>query len=359
MQSMNQSGERSRNIAVGFTAILGLAGLALLLMLFGYVPKFFESGYLLQVEFPEAAGLNPGSRVKYRGVDIGQVIEVELLAPPAQGVLATARINEGVQLPRGVQPTIDSTSILSGGGILAFNVPTEAVINGEYLAVDGTEPPLKGESTDLLGQLAKAIEGALNGPMSSFDDLKGELRAVSAKVQRLSDVWTDVGENANKLLQPREVIDEGGEPGNIFTVVARADQRLAELKTTLEGINKWVNDEQLQSDFRETLVSTRSATSKIDKEMDNIGAMTADARKSLDQVTRRYMALADDLSQSIKSMQSVLEKADKGDGTIGKLVNDPALYDNINEAADRANEALKELKLLVEKWKAEGVPIQF
>lgn len=358
---MNQSGERRRNIAVGFTAMLGLAGLALLLMLFGYVPKFFESGYLLHVNFPSATGLNPGSRVRYRGVDIGQVVEVKLLSHPAEGVSVTARINEDVKLPRGVQPTIDSTNILSGGGILAFNVPAKIVTNGQYLATDGTEPPLVGTSTDLLGQLAIAIQGALDGPMSSFDDLKADLRIVSARIQKLSDVWTEVGENTNKLLEPQEVTDTDSTttPGNIYTVVARADMRLTELKKTLEGINKWVNDEQLQTDFRATLSSAKSAADKLDTQMDGISTMTADARKSLDQVTRRYMALADDLSQSIKSMQSVLEKADKGDGTIGKLVNDPALYNNINDAADRANAALKELKLLVEKWKAEGVPIQF
>jgi hypothetical protein len=58
-------------------------------------------------------------------------------------------------------------------------------------------------------------------------------------------------------------------------------------------------------------------------------------------------------------MQKLADKARKGDGTVGKLLNDPALYQNFNDAAERIQKAVDEMKLLIEKWKAEGVPVQF
>ena len=61
----------------------------------------------------------------------------------------------------------------------------------------------------------------------------------------------------------------------------------------------------------------------------------------------------------LRSLQSVAEKADRGDGSIGKVLNDPALYNNLNDALERMKQALKELQLLIQKWKKEGVPVDF
>ena len=58
-------------------------------------------------------------------------------------------------------------------------------------------------------------------------------------------------------------------------------------------------------------------------------------------------------------MQKLAAKASDGKGAMGKLLNDPALYDNLNDTAERIGQTADELKLLIEKWKAEGLPVQF
>ena len=78
--------DRKRNVAVGFTAVSGLAGLVVLLLLFGYVPQFLEKGYLLNIRLPDAGGLHRDSRVTLRGIDIGRVEEIKLLPPPSTDV---------------------------------------------------------------------------------------------------------------------------------------------------------------------------------------------------------------------------------------------------------------------------------
>ena len=45
--------ERMQNILVGFTAMLAMAGLAMLLMLFGYMPRMLEEGYRVKVDMSD------------------------------------------------------------------------------------------------------------------------------------------------------------------------------------------------------------------------------------------------------------------------------------------------------------------
>ncbi len=52
-----------------------------------------------------------------------------------------------------------------------------------------------------------------------------------------------------------------------------------------------------------------------------------------------------------------IDEARNGNGTIGKLVKDPQLYNNLADAVQRVDQSMTELMLLLEKWKAEGIPL--
>ena len=69
--------------------------------------------------------------------------------------------------------------------------------------------------------------------------------------------------------------------------------------------------------------------------------------------------MADDLSKSIEQANKLLAAANSGKGTVGKLVYDPALYENLDDSAKRLQLMIDEARLLIEKWKKEGLPIQF
>ncbi|MCG8510359.1 MAG: hypothetical protein MI741_14120, partial [Rhodospirillales bacterium] len=92
---------------------------------------------------------------------------------------------------------------------------------------------------------------------------------------------------------------------------------------------------------------------------DTVESLRGDISGGVDALKKSYVKLADDLSEAVVSMQNLVNQMSEGEGTVGKLVKDPKLYDNLNDAAERLNTALDEIRLLVEKWKKEGLPIQF
>ncbi|MEY2716247.1 MAG: hypothetical protein RIT24_2590, partial [Planctomycetota bacterium] len=51
--------------------------------------------------------------------------------------------------------------------------------------------------------------------------------------------------------------------------------------------------------------------------------------------------------------------ARSGKGTVGRLMQDPQLYENLTDTARRAEEAVAKLNLLLDKIRAEGLGVQF
>ncbi len=338
--------ERSRNFAVGLTAMAGLAVFAVLLILFGAAPQLFRSGYEIRVYLDQAGGLRAASRVTYNGIDVGDVQSVALAPAPRHGVVVVAHIDEGVSLPTDVNATV-SGPLFGGSPALALSwTPKDGEEPEAYLPTDGTAA-IDGSAASLAEGLANRLSAELREPLR-------ELQRVSASFEVLSAEWTRVGQNINQLVEPRtpETVDGGDAMGNLASMIARADARMAELRevlgrmnNTLEGAQRWVENEELRDNVQATVANARE--------------LTANLNAKIDVLSKRYVAVADDLSAAIRTLNQTAELARSGEGTVGKLLNDPSLYNNLNDAAARLKLAMDELNLLLEQFREEGLPLQF
>ena len=338
--------EYKRNLAVGLTAVVGVAGLLGLMLMFGWTPELVQSGYQVRVALPNASGLHADSRVYLSGLSVGQVESVAFREPATKGVLVRVRIREDVRIPKGVVASVP-TKLLGGSATLHLSVPDDAE-PGQYLS--RTEPALiEGRTQGMASQLGSEVRQALQRPMDRFEKL-------ADKLETLSQEWTRVGRNVNRLVEPRDprAVEAGEAEPNLATVVERTDVRMRQLGETLEDVQKIVGDKQMVENLRQTIAQAREASGKLSDEIDRVSdKVTGD----VDALKKRYVALADDVSGAVKSMKAVTEQARAGEGTVGKLLNDPALYNNLSDAAKRIQAAVDELTLLIQKWKAEGVPV--
>lgn len=329
--------ERSRNIAVGITTIVGLVGLAAMMLLFGYVPEWLEPGYRVQVNLPYAAGLSAGSRARLSGIDVGEIEAVMLREPVGSGVVAVVKVRSDMQLPKMVAAKVEAP-LLGGSPIIEFYLEHPDGVEHGWLAQDGSAV-VDGEVPSITGSLARELKSALEGPETQFQQLADDFNALSSE-------WQAVGKNLNQLLEPRSIdqVQQGEAEANINTVITRLDARLAEIEQVLKGVNEYVNDDKLRENIRITAANARELSESLEARFDAL--------------QKRYVAVADDLSGMISKADKIIENAREGNGTLGKLVNDPALYNNLTDAVQRMKMTVDQMRLLIEKWKAEGVPVQ-
>jgi phospholipid/cholesterol/gamma-HCH transport system substrate-binding protein len=74
--------------------------------------------------------------------------------------------------------------------------------------------------------------------------------------------------------------------------------------------------------------------------------------KRVDQLTARLDGTLVTLDRSSKSVESILGRIDRGEGTLGKLSTDETLYKNASEATANLTKATEELNKLLADFQA-------
>lgn len=340
--------DRSRNVAVGLTTAVALAGLLAMMLLFGYVPGWVEGGYTVRVLLPNAAGLTADSGVALDGINVGRVKSVQFAPEGEQGVVVHTRIRHDVTLPESVRVNV-SQPILGGSPSVQFQTPPDAPVTDD-LPTDGSAV-VRGGPGGSGGGVASEMRAMLEPAIA-------DIHRVAEQFEALSLEWAMVGQNVNQLIEPRspEAVDRGEAASNLSSVIARTDARLAELERVLEGLEAYTEDQELRENIREAAANARRFSESLP---DRADVLTANVNTSIDALRSQYVAVADDLSGVVQSMDRLVTEAREGEGTLGQLVSDPTLYDNLNDTVQRLQGTLDELRLLIEKWEAEGVPVQF
>ena len=344
---MNQ---RARDFIVGLTVLLGLAGLATMLVAFGELEIVHRDRYPLELRMASVDGIGPASVITLNGVEVGRVAGTSTDADPRRGVRLALEIDRDVRVPRDVRVSIDRN--LLGESTLALTTPP--------LAPDAPAPT----DADFLAEgdvFEREAQGMLEQIGSMLDERLVALTDAADAVRRLSDTYVRVGEKIELLVEPRspEAVDAGDEGANLASAIARVDGAVRDARL-------WLGDAEARDDAKAGVRSARAALESLAVAVEDwTEAARAVSRNADrlgergDEALREFVATTDTLADALTEMRVIAARINAGEGTAGLLVNNPDLYRSLNDAAIRLEQTLLETKLLVEKYRKEGVPIQF
>jgi len=322
--------QRSIEVKVGALILVALALLAGFIVVMGGVS--FEPTYTVYVNFNNPGGLQSGAPVKISGVKIGRISELEFRGgmtnpktrEPEPPIRAVARIEKRYQnaLHDDARWFVTSQGVL-GEMFLAVDPgshdkPTLA----DGAVVQGISPPrldlLLSESYELLHRAYLGITNNDEKIAETFDGLhktlkhSGELLDQNApKIGRIVDnVETLSGDATGTLKAARERYVDGPQVTRIMNDVERT--------TSVMG----KNIEPLVTDGRAVLGDAKRLTSALASE----------------QQIQRYQAMTSDAAAAAKSAkdlgheaQGLVQHIKDGRGTVGALVMDEAVYDDLQE----------------------------
>lgn len=230
----------------------------------------FRGGTDVTVLLSDGGGLKRSDRVQLQGVQVGTVKSIEL--NPGGGVVVGLRLDhENLALP----------------------TDTRVQVTGDVFGA----------------HIVDLIPGTSGISISPGDTLHG------AASPQLSQIATDLSSrvesvliNADRLLSPDAVDD-------VHATASVLPQSAEEL--------------------RAAFVELRHASIALRRTAENVqGAEAGTAlRSAIDEVERSALALtaaAGRMEASLVSFGSVMNKIDTGTGTLGRLVNDESMYDELN-----------------------------
>lgn len=271
----------------------------------------FRGTYELYTTFDDGGGLQNGNMVRINGVSVGSVTSVEL-DEAARKVRVRFKVDEGVRLYEG--------SYVEIAGIAALGDPLLSITLGPssnpLIAPGGLVPS---REDDLLGRLADRAPGLIDNvedALAGTDEVVASANAtLGAAEGAFSELEAVVGPGNANLRQTLAALTA---TTNTLNAVLRAEQaRLAAVLTNVEG---------LTGDLR-GFTGTRS---------DSLGL----AVDNLNSVLRRLDQNLVALETTTSGLDTLFVRLERGDGTLGLLVNDPGLYLRMDSALVSLNRIL-------------------
>ena len=286
---------RNQELWVGLFVIIG--ALITLYLLFTLTDAaLFRGRYIISSVVPNAGGIRKGDPVQLLGVNIGRVQRFTI--NDDGGVALRLEIEGEYAIP--VDSKVELTSAGMLGGMIARVVPGEA----QATARNGTV---------LAGSVAPDM-------VTEMNKISGEANKTMARVQQLlSD-----------------------------SMVKNTDASVAELNVLLKRLSGIAAEQQKQ---------LKDMTASMKVAADNLAKATSReeidrAMKSLEKTSASAERAATTMETTTKSLDAVLGRLNRGEGTLGKMAVDDALYVNMNKTLESVNAASLEMKSLMADLKA-------
>jgi phospholipid/cholesterol/gamma-HCH transport system substrate-binding protein len=330
--------DRVLRLRVGVVVLAAALITAFLVARFGDLPLPGGGTYTIYVRFPRAPGVTQGSPVRMSGVQIGRVTSLELLQPT--GVRVVAEIDKNRAILDSDVCWITSASVL-GDSVLEF-VPPDRIPPGAKPLEPGTEI-INGRVAANPLEAFTNIEPALQGAMLSVREAGTE---VAATARNLNNV---IGNNQDQL--PR--------------IAQKTEQALDQFTSTMANINQLVDDpiarEDMKRSLREFPQLVRDANISLGKANAAFDSMKAASDRAntnltnLENFTRplgeRGPQLVDNLDGSLANVNELLEQLvtftdnlNSRQGSLGRLMNDPAIYLRLERTLANAEEITAGIK---------------
>ena len=351
-----------RNMLVGVFVFIGLVALGWLIFKFQDFPAWI-SGYdatHVTVYFPEAPGVQENTSVLFRGYNVGRVTSVEppRLLPDLDDPQKTdyqVAIHLGISLehkiPKNVHPKVFKRGL---GGSYVDLVIEPTVIPAPTFLADGDQ--IKGILSEGSDFISESTQRKLDGLINSLTELSNQLQF------QLTPLPPDVVDQAD----PEKV------HANITTAVMRLDQ-------TLKHVNVFVGDPENQHNIKKGLAEfvkfteeLRTIAQSARQLVDNSDAFVRKGNDTLDTVDTAAQQFttsvkemgtsiqntADQLAANLEQIRPALQKLSNGEGTAGKMLTDPELYESLTDLTQRLSLAADEFRELMDNWNKKGVKLR-
>lgn len=334
--------ERVLKFRVGVVVVAAAAITVILIALLGAWPNPFEPRYTIFIVFPEAPGVTVDTPVRKSGIQIGRVSGVELR--DEGGVELKLKIDSKYKLHDNEVCRISTGSVVTGDAVLEFVKLAEQPLS-QTLIEDG----------DFMANGVVA-----SSPFEVMANLEGQMSTAIGSIQSAGDEVTQLASKMNSLINANEAeldsiikktdiaLDSFNRAMNSFDEVVGDDEMKAKLRKSLEELP------ELFADARTTLAQTRTT-------LEGFGRVSVRAERNLANfeefsapLGERGEQIAEDLARTVRNVDELVsnlvgltQKIDSQEGTIGKLIQDPELYDRLNRVAEQFEETARKLPPIV------------
>lgn len=300
---------------VGLFILIAMLILGYMTMQVGQRGVGFKKGYVIDVAFDNAAGLNKYSAVQIAGVEVGRVEDILLKDGKA---LVRLRIIPEVTLEKDVTAAIK----------------TRGVLGDKYIEI---RPGTSGMAALEAGERIQNVER-----QADIDRLLNQIGAIADDIKTVSSSLSNVlggqagEESIGGILQNMQMVTR-----NINQLVVSNESTIRSMLVNAQELTGNLNRVVVQNDAKvgEVIDNLRDASREMEKTFAAFNQIADGVNRgegTLGQLMKDNTAMTN-LNKTLASLQEVSDKINQGKGTLGKLVNDEETVNNLNQSLSGIN----------------------
>ncbi|MBL3548520.1 MULTISPECIES: MlaD family protein [Chryseobacterium] len=295
----------SKELKAGVITLLAIVGFVVLFQ-FMKGKSLFTTDNIFYAKYDNVEGLAQSSAVSINGLKVGQVDKI---------IPQTAKDGKISFI---VKITVDNKFEFSKNSMLEIFEP--GLMSGKEMRVNLVYGGATAKDGDTLkGAFKLGMMGSLS---SQVGPVKDQLQVVLHRVDSLMT-------NANQIFDAQNRAE-------IKALLTNLNKTVGALQATAGSVNTLVghNDPKLQKVLDDASLTMQSGKVTLDK--------YGNLAQSID--TKQLNATIANLDTTVGKLNQVIGGIDKGEGSLGKLMKDEQLYNNLNSASSNLNSLIEDMK---------------
>lgn len=332
-------------VMVGMVVVVGIVVAVIGAFWLSGAP-FGEEQAELTAVFSEVGELRPGNPVKFRGVQIGRIMEIDV-DPSGLGVLVRMEVTPESGLP-------PDAAVMLAPASLFGDWQAEIVSPSDFPELTFTpgRPPelLRGatlpditELTAVGARIAEDLETLSERIELAFtEETALEIRQMvenasviveqmTGFVDQQTQAYRSVSQNV--LVATEEVAVTAARMGQVATNIESAFNQGGRVDQILSSAQQASSNlERLSIQLSATVEGVPGMVARADTTIASLGDLAASASVLLDTLEPQVQELGPAIAEARVALATVQRAAagiEEGDGTLGRLLHDPALYEEM------------------------------
>jgi phospholipid/cholesterol/gamma-HCH transport system substrate-binding protein len=283
------------------TAVLVVSGILLFIYIFNYLKgeDIFNSSRTFYTIYENVEGLEPSSPVTISGNIVGKVRDIKFRDDGSGKLLVSLLLDNNFEFSKNSKAELYEAGLIGGKAVAIIPAFDDAEIarKGDFL--EGT---VKAGLSELVNQRLTPLQEKIETMMVSADSLLTNLNSVFDSETK----------------------------ANLKTSISELSSTITTFKNTSNSLNNLISDNQ--EIIGNTFTNVDSISTRLSDITDSIA--NAELGKTIEH-----------LDSTLVNFNEILASMKQGEGSMGKLLKDEELYNNLSGATREMEELLRDIKL--------------